>query len=137
MFRPDPSDPTPLYLQIAETLRRSIALGQARPGERLPTVRELAARAQVNRNTAARAVRQLEREGLVRTRAGGGTYVAPATPAVRPPVDPANLERLLDRAVLEAHTTGVPLEELGWRLSRRIDAFRRQRRAAELRDPEL
>ena len=35
----------------------------------------------------------------------------------------------IDRLLIEAHTQGVPLEELGWRLSRRIEAFRRQRRS--------
>ena len=127
MIELDPTSPTPLYLQIAEQVRRLIALGALRPGERLPAVRELAVRARVNRNTAARAVQQLESEGVVRTRVGQGTFVEEA-PA---PVDRARrdsaVDDLIDRLLVEAHTLGMPLEELGWRLNRRIDSFRRRR----------
>jgi hypothetical protein len=41
------------------------------------------------------------------------------------------MEQALDHLVVEAYTLGVPLEELGWRLSRRIESFRRQRAASE------
>jgi len=50
----DPKDPVPLYLQLAAGLRRAVALGALRPGDQVPTVRELAVLARVNRNTAAR-----------------------------------------------------------------------------------
>lgn len=127
MIELDPASPTPLYLQIAEQVRRLIALGALRPGERLPAVREIAVRARVNRNTAARAVQQLEADGIVRTRVGQGTFVEEA-PA---PVDRARRESAvderIDRLLFEAHTLGMPLEELGWRLNRRIDNFRRRR----------
>jgi GntR family transcriptional regulator len=72
----DPASPLALYLQIAEQVRRLVALGALRPGDRLPTVRELAVSTRVNRNTAARAIQQLEGEGIVRTRVGQGTFVA-------------------------------------------------------------
>jgi GntR family transcriptional regulator len=127
MIELDPASPTPLYLQIADQVRRLVALGALRPGERLPAVRDLAVRARVNRNTAARAIQQLESEGVVRTRVGQGTFVATA-PA---PVDRARCEStiddLIDRLLVGAHTLGMPLEELGWRLNRRIDSFRRRR----------
>ena len=72
----DPRSPTPLYRQIVEQVRRRVAQGVLRPGDRLPTIRDLAARARVNRNTAARAFQELEAAGLVRTRVGQGTFVA-------------------------------------------------------------
>jgi GntR family transcriptional regulator len=125
MIEIDPASPTPLYLQIAEQVRRLIALGALRPGDRLPAVRELAARARVNRNTAARAVQVLEAGGLVRTRVGQGTFIEePPEPVDRAQRESAVDERI-DRLLVEAHTLGMPLEELGWRLSRRIDRFRR------------
>jgi len=127
MIQIDPSSPIPLYLQIVERVRRLIALGALRPGDRLPTVRELAVQVRVNRNTAARAVRELESEGLVRTRVGQGTFVS----SMPQPVDRASrdesLDALLDQLLVEVHTLGMPLEELGWRLSRRIDRFRQRR----------
>ena len=127
MIELDPASPTPLYLQIAEQVRRLIALGALRPGERLPAVRELAVRARVNRNTAARAVQQLEADGVVRTRVGQGTFVEEAPVPVDRARCEATVDDLIDRLLVEAHTLGMPLEELGWRLSRRIDNFRRRR----------
>ena len=126
----DPANPVPLYLQIVEQVRRLIALGGLRPGDRFLTVRDLAVKARVNRNTAARAIQELERAGLVRTRVGQGTFVADghATPA---PDRDAVVDGAIDRLLVEARTSGVPLEELGWRLSKRIEAFRRRLAAAQ------
>ena len=121
----DPKDPIPLYLQLAAAVRRAIALGALRPGDRVPTVRDLAVRARVNRNTAARAIQHLENEGIVRTRVGQGTFVEDGAARMDRQRRDAALDAALDRIVLEAHGLGAPLEELGWRLSRRIEAFRR------------
>ena len=123
----DPASPVPLYRQIAEQMRRLIAMGALEPGDRLPTIRDLAVSTRVNRNTAARAIQTLEAEGTVRTRVGQGTFVEAAGARV----DRARMEEAIDQAadrlLIEAHTLGMPLEELGWRLSRRIEAFRRRR----------
>lgn len=126
----DPANPTPLYLQIVEQVRRLIALGALRPGDRFLTVRDLAVKSRVNRNTAARAIQELERAGLVRTRVGQGTFVSESAEAPAHDRD-AIADAAIDRLLVEARTSGVPLEELGWRLSKRIEAFRRQRAAVE------
>lgn len=60
----------PVYQQIMEALRGSILTGELSPGGKVPSVRELAAQAQVNPNTMQRALTELEREGLL---IGGGT----------------------------------------------------------------
>lgn len=127
----DPKDPTPLYLQLASAVRRAVTLGALRPGDRVPTVRDLAVRARVNRNTAARAIQHLEAEGVVRTRVGQGTYVDDGAGRIDRQTRDAAIEVALDRLVLEAHGLGAPLEELGWRLSRRIEAFRRRQQEGE------
>jgi GntR family transcriptional regulator len=119
----DPSSPIPLYLQIVEQVRRLVALGALRPGDRLPTVRDLAVRVRVNRNTAARAVRQLEREGVVRTRVGLGTFVEENSPAIDPEVLEDGMNRAVDRLLLEAHALGVAPGEIGERLQRRIESL--------------
>src|ERR1022692_4140485 len=72
----DPSDPLPLHEQAAAQLRRAIAEGQAKPGERLPPAMDLAAVLGVNRNTVLRALRLLRDEGLLEFRRGRGITVA-------------------------------------------------------------
>ncbi len=123
----DPASPVPLYIQMVEQVRKLISIGALRPGDRLPAVRELAARARVNRNTAARAVQRLEQEGLVDARVGQGTFILETGAQVDPATRDRMVDGLLDQAVREASTLGVPLEELGWRLSRRVELFRNQK----------
>lgn len=72
----DRSDPTPLHDQVAAQIRRAIADGEARPGERLPPARDLAAVMAVNTNTVLRALRALREEGLLEFRRGLGVRVS-------------------------------------------------------------
>jgi DNA-binding transcriptional regulator YhcF (GntR family) len=93
-------------LQLAWRLRALIAAGQLGAGDRLPSVRELAAQAGVNVNTARSVYRRLEREGHVVTRHGLGTFVAEGA---RPSPD---VERVAAEAVAEARQAGVDPREL-------------------------
>ncbi len=70
------SDPTPLHDQVAGQIRRAIADGEAKPGERLPPARDLAAVMSVNTNTVLRALRALREEGLLEFRRGLGVRVS-------------------------------------------------------------
>ena len=65
----------PIYLQLVDTLRLRIISGKDQPGERLPSVRELAADAGVNPNTMQRALSELEHEGLVFTQRTSGRFI--------------------------------------------------------------
>lgn len=76
----DPEDPTPLHEQVAGEIRRAIAEGEARPGERLPPARDLAHVLGVNANTVLRSLRQLRDEGLLEFRRGRGITVAGQAP---------------------------------------------------------
>ena len=72
----DRHDPTDLYEQVAAEIRRAIADGEAKPGERLPPAKDLAAVLGVNTNTVLRALRVLRDEGLLEFRRGRGISVA-------------------------------------------------------------
>jgi GntR family transcriptional regulator len=70
------ADPTDLYAQVAGEIRRAIAEGEAKAGERLPPAKDLAAVLGVNTNTVLRALRVLRDEGLLEFRRGRGISVA-------------------------------------------------------------
>ena len=94
-------------LQLSWRLRALISSGRLGPGERLPSVRDLATRAGVNVNTARAAYRRLEREGFVVSRHGLGTFVTDRAESGAPQV-----ERLAAEAAAEAHEAGVDPREL-------------------------
>ena len=74
MLHLDYRDGRPIYIQIVDDLRQQIALGVLPPGEKLPSVRDLAAQLSINPNTIQRAYRQLEMEGWICTVAGKGCF---------------------------------------------------------------
>ncbi|WP_379152896.1 GntR family transcriptional regulator [Paenibacillus sp. sgz5001063] len=65
----------PIYLQIMNYLKGEIVTGKLKPGDKIPSVRELAAELQINPNTVQRTFQELEREEIVETRRGMGRYV--------------------------------------------------------------
>ncbi len=74
-MRIDESDSRPVYVQIADHIRRAIAAGKYRPGEMVPSLRALALELTVNPNTVQRAYETLERDGLIYSRKGLGMFV--------------------------------------------------------------
>lgn len=65
----------PVYMQIIEQVKRAVTGGDLKPGDQLPTVRQLAADLRVNFNTVARAYRLLDEEGIISTQHGRGTFI--------------------------------------------------------------
>lgn len=127
----DPSSPVPLYAQIVEQVRRQVALGALRPGDRLPTVRDLAVHVRVNRNTAARAIQELERRGVVRTRVGQGTFVQDRAAEIERAVLEEQMDQAIDRLLVEAGNTGITLEALAERFADRLEKFRKKQAGKE------
>lgn len=76
MIRVDSASRVPIYAQIVEQIKSQIAAGQLTPGDQLPTIRQLATDLRINFNTVVRAYLELEREGLISTQRGRGTFVA-------------------------------------------------------------
>ena len=74
----DPSRPLPLFSQIMEGVRLAAATGRIGPGDRIPSIRDLAVELRVNPNTVAKAYQELERLGVVETKRGLGYFVSSA-----------------------------------------------------------
>ncbi len=65
----------PVYIQLVEQVQNHLARGNLKPGDQLPTVRQMASELRVNFNTIARAYRMLDETGLISTQQGRGTYI--------------------------------------------------------------
>ena len=77
----DFSSGIPIYVQIVDQVRALLLSGDLKPGDQLPTVRQLASELRVNFNTIARAYRLLDEAKLISTQRGRGTYLLDADPA--------------------------------------------------------
>ena len=112
-FSVDPHGGAPLYLQLTEQIKRAIAVGALAPGERLPTVKGLALDLKLNANTVARVYRELEREGVIATAPGRGSFVSQngaLNDARRVATDVA--ARGIDEAVRQARALGITHTEV-------------------------
>ncbi len=117
----DPRDPTPIYAQLERAIRVAIANRKLRPGEQLPTVRQLAVDLRVNANTVAKVYLALERERVVETKRGVGTFIAAPQAAAGQDVHrERRLGELVDRLLTDAATLGYSAREIHQHLARRI-----------------
>jgi len=108
----DPRSGVPIYLQIIEQVKRSIALGVLQAGEQLPTVKQLALDLTVNPNTVARAYRELEREDVIETAPGRGSFVRSNGVTESPKVAAEIAGDALDVALREAKSVGLERGEV-------------------------
>jgi GntR family transcriptional regulator len=113
LFDVDSKSPTPIYAQLDRAIRAGIATGSLQPGTQLPTVRQLAVDLAVNANTVARVYAQLERDGILETRRGVGTFVREMpTPQAARAHRERELRDLIRRFVGDAALLGFTLPEL-------------------------
>jgi molybdate-binding protein/DNA-binding transcriptional regulator YhcF (GntR family) len=127
-----------LYHEIAESLRRRIASGELRPGDKLPPVRKMAQNWSCTPGTVSRAYAQLAQEGLVEGRRGGGTLIAPsALDPERPLWGWASLINRAEQFLLEALSSGHSLAQAESALAVAVARWRDlQRQGAPLAAPE-
>ena len=108
----DAKSGVPFYRQIIEQVKFAVASGDLKPGDQLPTVRQLAVDISINPNTVIRAYRELEFEGLLDSQQGSGTFVSDK----QPEIDAVERQRMLDQIVTEllarASAYGFTLEEV-------------------------
>ena len=106
-------DTSPLYQQIAESLRQEILRGDLNPGDRLPSVRSMAARWHCTPGTVQRAYAELSSQKLIESRRGRGTHVVELLPEMEgAPLRRATLLHRVDGFVLETLSTGYALDEV-------------------------
>src|SRR5437868_2384531 len=109
----DARDATPIYAQLERALRAAIASGRLTAGDQLPTVRQLAVDLRVNANTVARVYADLERQGVLETRRGVGSFVAASPAKARPPSEHARrLRAFATRVLADAAAAGFTAEEV-------------------------
>src|SRR5213082_318681 len=110
----DPADPTPIYAQLERALRAAIASGRLRPGNQLPTVRQLAVDLRVNANTVARVYADLERAGVLETRRGVGSFISAAGPAEARPAQERSrrLRAFVTRVLADADAAGFTIADV-------------------------
>ena len=104
MVHLDYRDARPIYSQIVENFRSQIAAGILQPGDKLPSVRELATQLSINPNTIQRSYREMELQGMILTLPGKGCFVCGISNA-------PNWEKL-DSAVEQLLSQGVSREEI-------------------------
>jgi GntR family transcriptional regulator len=121
MVQIDPRDATPIYAQLERAIRVEIASGKLKPGQQLPTVRQLAVDLRVNANTVAKVYLALEREGIVQTKRGVGTFISDQR---QPDMHEAHRERrlreLVDRLLADAASIGFSSRDTSRYLARRV-----------------
>ncbi|HJW92356.1 MAG TPA: GntR family transcriptional regulator [Thermoanaerobaculia bacterium] len=130
MFDINPTDAAPIWRQIEEGMRRMITLGALKPGDTVPSVRDLAQQLRVNPNTVARAYQRLTEHGVFAVRRGEGTFVAdePSQPkrSERNEVLRDASNRYASAAISVGATIGDAVDELNTSYDRLVREHRRK-----------
>jgi GntR family transcriptional regulator len=124
VFTVDPRSGVPLYLQLIEQVKRAVALGSLAAGEQLPTVKSLALDLTINPNTVARAYRDLERDGVIETSPGRGSFVrldGDGAHSRRAIADVA--ESAVADAIREAKSLGLDRDGIAAAVARQLDRW--------------
>ncbi len=111
MINIDPRSSTPIYEQIELGIKELILKGALKPNEKLPSVREMAGILTINPNTISKAYGELEREGIIETLRGRGTFV---TDNYKGKVDEKKMESIgleLRKLILEANYSGLTKDD--------------------------
>jgi GntR family transcriptional regulator len=109
-FRLDRQSGMPAYRQLVDQVRQALRLGLLRPGDQLPTVRDVVRQIAINPNTVHRAYRDLEQQGLTEGRPGSGTFVTRGLSKV--PDEQQALQRQLEKWMRTARQAGLGHEAI-------------------------
>jgi GntR family transcriptional regulator len=107
-----PGDELPIYRQIMRQIKDAVAGGRLGIGEQLPSQREMAVDLVISPLTVKKAYDELEREGVIQTRRGRGTFVGPLAQQADLEGQRQRLRGAARRLLSEAHIAGIPLDEV-------------------------
>jgi GntR family transcriptional regulator len=121
LIRVDPTSAEPLFEQVVFAVKSAVARGAAAPGERLPSVRELARDLRINPNTVVRAYEALEADGVIVRRQGAGCFLSHGGPELAATERRRQLHELLRRAATEAFHLGFSAADVERALKQCLD----------------
>jgi GntR family transcriptional regulator len=117
----------PIYIQLINAIKHQIATGELKPGDQLPTVRQLAADLRINFNTVARAYRMLDDDSIISTQHGRGTFILEQqSPAALKKMRAEDLNRLSRYYLFEMHKLGYTADEVQQTLTEKIKAWKKE-----------
>ena len=111
----------PIYIQLKDGLKYLIVTGVYSEGSQLPTVRQLAVELRINSNTVARSYTELEREGIISTQQGRGTFVCGLPNKLKDDVREQQLDIMLDRLLNDAFALGYGGRDIFEGIRKKID----------------
>ncbi len=121
----------PVYLQLVDQVKSAAASGAVLAGEPLPSIRPLAERLRVNRNTVAKAYAELESQRVIETVAGKGCFIRETSSPFKKDARIKLLTEEVDQAVVQAHHLQVSKDDFLKLAADRFDAFTHKRTRAE------
>ena len=114
----------PLYAQIIEQIKHTVATGRLKPGDQLPTIRQLAVDLRVNPNTVVHAYHELDSQGVISTQQGRGTFIAERRGEGRlAAMRRDRLRAIIDNALLEALSLGYEAGEIREALEKQLEEW--------------
>jgi GntR family transcriptional regulator len=124
----------PIYTQVVEHIRQEVLNGDLKPGDQLPTVRQMAQDLRVNFNTIARAYRLLDEAGIISTQQGRGTYILSLPPPeVADEMRRKTLHAMVHQHLVDASRLGADPEEVMQYLQEQVDHWKQ---TGSLENPE-
>lgn len=112
MLTINPTGNAPIYQQIIDQVREKVLIGLLRPGDRMPSVRELATMLTINPNTIQKAYQELERQKILVTVRGRGTFVSQENKGRQDVEQLENLEEYLRKGIIDARYLGLSQRQI-------------------------
>lgn len=122
-YHVDPHSGVPIYVQLRDQIKKGVASGQLQPGEQLPSVRELAVKLTINPNTVSKVYQELEREGVIQTARGLGTFVNKRSSGFGSAQEAA-LEKALESLMVEAYQLAVSERLLRSKFEEKLETWK-------------